>query len=305
MIKKIKNRIRQNKTASAFIKLSQKLVLPGFEGVPLYNVALFFFKGIQNGTLTSRASSVAFSFFLALFPTIIFLFTLIPYVPVENFQDELMDLLRQFMPRSAFEATESTLEEIVRQPQGGLLSFGFISALYFSTNGFNALIDAFNQSYHSRETRGAFKQRLVSVLLVIIQTALMVTAIALIVFSEVALNKFIPRDHMATYAVQIGRWVIILALVLCVISFIYYLGPVNKKGWKFISAGSTLATILFIITSLGFAFYVNNFGQYNKLYGSIGTLIVVLLWIYFNSTILLLGFELNASIHSASRNNMH
>ena len=297
MIKQIKEKILH----SAPIALSKKIILPGFERVPLYNVAAFFIKGIQNGTITSRASSVAFSFFLALFPTIIFLFTLIPYVPIQDFQNQLMDLLREFMPKSAFEATESTLEEIIKQPHGSLLSVGFISALYFSTNGFNSLIDAFNQSYHSIETRGVIRQRLVSILLVIIQTFLMLTAITLIVLTEFILYKFIPRDNFAAYGILIGRWLIVLALLVSTISFIYYLGPASKKGWKFISAGSTLATILFIITSLGFAFYVNNFGQYNKLYGSIGTLIVVLLWIYFNSIILLLGFELNASIHSASK----
>lgn len=300
MIKKIKNRILGNKIITTLIALSKKLVLPGFEGVPLYNVAVFFLKGIRNGTLTARASSVAFSFFLALFPTIIFLFTLIPYVPIENFQNQLMDLLRQFMPRSAFEATESTLEEIINQQHGSLLSFGFISALYFSSNGFHALIEAFNQSYHKRETRSALKERGITLILVVIQTVLIVIAISLIIFSEIILYRFIPKDHVAAYAIQVGRWIIILALLICTISFIYYLGPANKKRWKFISAGSTFATILFIITSLGFAFYVNNFGQYNKLYGSIGTLIVVLLWIYFNSIIMLLGFELNASIHSAS-----
>lgn len=300
MIKKIRNKIVKSKIITLLIGFSKRIILPGFEGVPLYNVAMFFFRGIQNGAITARGSSVAFSFFLALFPTIIFLFTLIPYVPIENFQNELMDLLRQFMPRSAFEATESTLEEIINQQHGSLLSFGFISALYFSTNGFDALIDAFNQSYHKRETRSPLKQRLISVFLVFIQTLLMVVAISLIVFTEIILYKFIPEGDFSAYLIQAGRWVIILALVFCVISFIYYLGPAKKTGWKFISAGSTFASVLFIVTSLGFAFYVNNFGQYNKLYGSIGTLIVVLLWIYFNAIILLLGFELNASIHSAS-----
>lgn len=294
-------KITKIKLIARLINLSKKIVIPGFEGLPLYDVAVFFFKGIQKGAITTRASSVSFSFFLALFPTIIFLFTLIPYIPIKDFQDQLMDLLKEFMPKSAFEATESTLEEIIKQQHGSLLSFGFISALYFSTNGVHALIDAFNQSYHVIETRSYFKQRLAAISLVIIQTLLMIIATTLIVVTEILLDKFIPEGHFESYLIVAGRSIIILAMLFSTISFTYYLGPANKKGWKFMTAGSTFATILIIITSLGFAFYVNNFGQYNKLYGSIGTLIVVLLWIYFNSIIMLLGFELNASIHSASK----
>jgi len=297
-------KIVQIKPIAWLIGLSKKIVIPGFEGLPLYKVAVFFLKGIQKGSITARSSSVSFSFFLALFPTIIFLFTLIPYIPIKDFQDQLMDLLKQFMPKSAFAATEETLTEIIRRQHGGLLSFGFISALYFSTNGVHALIDAFNQSYHVTETRSFIKQRLIAILLVVIQTLLILIATALIVVTEVFLHKFIPRGHYATYIIIAGRFIIILAMLFATVSFTYYLGPAKKGGWKFITAGSTMATILIIITSLGFAFYVNNFGQYNKLYGSIGTLIVVLLWIYFNSTIMLLGFELNASIHSASKKNV-
>ena len=260
-----------------------------------------FFRGIQKGNLTSRASSTAFNFFLAVFPSIIFLFTLIPYIPIDNFQDQLMDLLKEFMPRSAFEATESTLEDIIKHQNGGLLSVGFIAALYFSTNGFNALIEAFNQSYHNTETRSFMMQRLISVLLVFILTLLIVIAISLIIISEIALHKIFQRDFLASFMIQMGRGVIIFALFFFLISFTYFLGPSKKTRWKFFNPGSLLATILSILTSVGFAFYVNNFGQYNKLYGSIGTLIVVLLWIYFNSFVLLIGFELNASINTAKQ----
>lgn len=279
---------------------SKRIVLPGFEGLPLYSVAVFFFKGLYKGSITTRASSLAFNFFLALFPSIIFLFTLIPYVPIANFQDTLFELLKGIMPKTAFEASEDTIMDIIKNQHGGLLSVGFISALFFSTNGVSSMIDGFNNTYHAIESRSLLKQRLISLILVLITTLLLVLAIALIIYSAIIL-KALPLGHSSRYLIQIGRFVIVFLLLFMIISFNYYLGPANNKGWRFISAGSTFTTIMCLLTSLGFAWYVNNFGTYNKLYGSIGTLIIVLLWIYFNSIMLLLGFELNASIHSAGK----
>jgi membrane protein len=170
-------------------KASKKIIVPGFEGLSLYIVTKFFFQGIRNGSLNMRASSLAFSFFLALFPSIIFLFTLIPYIPIDNFQESLFNLMQSVLPKSAFIAMEETIIDIIKNQNGGLLSFGFISALYFSTNGFNAMIEAFNETYHEFETRSAFTQRLVSLLLVILSTLLISVAISLIIASEIVLKQ--------------------------------------------------------------------------------------------------------------------
>lgn len=283
------------------IKASRKIVLPGFEGMPLYVVTKFFIRGLQEGALVMRAQSLAFSFFLALFPSIIFLFTLIPYIPIANFQDSLFNLLQTLLPQSAFEATEGTIADIIKNERGGLLSFGFASALYFSTNGFNAMMNAFNETFHDIETRSVMKQRLISIMLVIITTLMVSVAIALIVFSELGLKYLIETDKVLYYLILFGKWFILVALCFCFISCSYYLGPKRKRGFRFFSPGSILATFLTIITSILFAYYVNNFGNYNKLYGSIGTLIVIMLWIFINSLILLLGFDLNASILSAKK----
>ena len=301
MWSKIVKLIAHSFLISFIVRQSKRIILPGFEKLPLYDVAVFFWDSIMKGSLTMRASAVAFSFFLAMFPSIIFIFTLIPYIPIANFQDQLLDLMKNFMPSHAYEAARETIEDIVKNQHGGLLSVGFISALYFSTNGFNALITAFNATYHTIETRSAFKQRMASLYLVGISTLLMLSAITLIIVSEVALLKIFKQGEVLYYLILCGRWMIVFALFYFLISFTFYLGPVRKSGWRFFSAGSMLGTILTIITSVGFAYYVNNFGNYNKLYGSIGTLIVVLLWIYFNSLVVLLGFDLNASIHGAKR----
>lgn len=304
MLKRIITFLAESFVVVFIINLSKKIILPGFQKLPLYDVAIFFFKGMQKGALPMRASAVAFSFFLAVFPSIIFIFTLIPYIPIENFQEKLLGLLAEFMPHNAYEATKGTIMDIVTNQRGGLLSIGFISALYFSTNGFNALITAFNNTYHEIETRTPFQQRLVSILLVIIATLLMTIAIGLIIFSEFALNYIFEKGQLSYYLILIGQWIILFGLFYSLISFTYFLGPSRKTRWRFASAGSMFATVLSVIMSVGFAYYVNNFGQYNKLYGSIGTLIVVLLWIYFNSLVVLLGFELNASIHQAKQHKL-
>lgn len=283
------------------VKASRKVILPGFEGLSFYVVSKFFFQGIRNGALNMRASSLAFNFFLALFPSIIFLFTLIPYIPIEHFQDQLFNLLRSLLPKSAFEATEDTIADIIKNPRGGLLSIGFISALYFSTNGFNAMINAFNETYHEIETRSKLMQRLVSIVIVIVTTVLILSAVTLIILSELAFQRLVHADRLTYYLILFGQWIILLAVCFCFISFNYYMGPKRHKGWRLFSAGSIFATVLTILTSVVFAYYVNNFGNYNKLYGSIGTLIVIMLWIYINSLILLLGFDLNASIRKAKK----
>ncbi|HSH65991.1 MAG TPA: YhjD/YihY/BrkB family envelope integrity protein, partial [Bacteroidia bacterium] len=270
------------------VKASKRVILPGFEGLSLYLVSKFFFQGLRNGALNMRATSLAFSFFLALFPSVIFLFTLIPYIPIDHFQDQLFNLMKSLLPESAFEATEETITDIIKNPRGGLLSFGFISALYFSTNGFNAMINAFNETYHQIETRSAFMQRLVAFLIVIVTTLLLLTAIALIIGSEIAFKYFVTKDKLEYYLVYYGQWLILIALCYSFISFNYYMGPKSSKNWKFFSAGSAFSTILTILTSVLFAYYVNHFSNYNKLYGSIGTLIVIMLWLYINSLILLL-----------------
>ncbi len=294
-------RLIKFKPAHRTVTASRKVILPGFEGLSLYLVSKFFFQGLRNGALNMRATSLAYSFFLALFPSIIFLFTLIPYIPIENFQDQLFKLIASMLPKSAFEATEETIADIIKNPRGGLLSFGFISAMYFSTNGFNAMINAFNETYHQIETRSPFMQRLVALLIVIVTTLLLLTAIGLIIGSQLTFNYLIKRENVEYYVILYGQWFILVALCYSFISFNYYMGPKSSKSWKFFSAGSVFATTLTIITSVIFAYYVNNFGNYNKLYGSIGTLIVIMLWLYINSLILLLGFDLNVSISRAKK----
>ncbi len=285
------------------LKISKRISLPGFDGVPIYDVGVFFYRGLTEGYITSRAAAISYSVFLAIFPFLIFLFTIIPFIPIENFQFSLLGIIKDFMPRLAYESVQDTIIDIVTRPRSSLLILNLILTLYFSTNGVNSLIEAFNNTYHSIETRTSFKQYLISVIIVLINSFLLIIAIGLITFGSSLLSWLLPdsieNSAIMIFLLQLLRWLIILGLLLMAISIIYYLAPAKHKSFRFLTAGSLLATILIVITTLGFNFYVDNFASYNALYGSLGTLMIVLVWIYINAISLIVGFELNASIRTA------
>jgi len=195
---------------------SRKIIIPGFDGMPLYDVLVFFIKGMQKGYIALRASSIAYSFFLSLFPAILFFFTLIPYIPIDNFQDALFDLMKQIIPADVFSMVESTLKDIIMRPRKGLLSLGFLMTLYFSTRGLRSMIQAFNSTYHSVETRKWLKQRIISVFLVLVISILVIVAISLITFGSELLNILVSKGILQTnftyYLIQFGKWVVIIAM---------------------------------------------------------------------------------------------
>lgn len=286
------------------LRKAKRISFIGFNGVPIFDVVSFFLKGLVKGSITNRASAVSFDFFIALFPTIIFVFTLIPYIPVENFQGRLLDLIQGILPKTAFDLVESTLVEVVTQRSWGLLSFGFLAAIFFAHNGTSSLIDAFNATYHTIETRKFLNQHLVALLLTFLLPTLVITAVLLIIFGQFGLEFLVEKEilmmNLTYYIFVVIRWVVIVSMFFFSISFLYYLAPAKRTKFRFISAGSIMATVMIIVTSIGFSYFVNNFGQYNKLYGSIGSLLALMIWIYFNAIGLIVGFELNASIASAS-----
>jgi len=294
-----------SKRVTSVEKYLRKLVIPGFDGMPVYDVAVFFIRGLQKGALSMRAAAFSYNFFLALFPAIIFFFTIIPYIPIAGFQDNLLELLQNFIPKKAFDAVEETLFDIVKRPRGGLLSLGFVMAVYFSTNGIHSLIVAFNQTRHTLETRSWIKQRLISIVLVFILSLLVIISIVLITLGPLALDFLVKhdmlRDSFSYYLLIAGKWIVSSAMLFFAFSFLYYMAPAAESRFRFISAGSTLSTVLTILASVGFNYYFSSISRYNSLYGSIGTLIIIMVWIYFNAMIVLIGFELNVSIRNAKR----
>ena len=284
------------------LNIAKKIKPLGFSGLSIYDVTIFFWKGLMEGAITTRASSLAFNFFLAFFPSIIVFLTLIPYIPVTGLQETLMELLNVVLPPSTNEITFQALDDIINNTRGGLLSIGFLLALYFSTNGINSLIEAFNASYHIRENRPIIQQRILSLGLTLLLSFMLIIAMGLIIFGKFVVSYLTEYKLITQYAgglILYGKWFTILLVLWLGISVLFHLGPSIKSKWKLFTPGSILATLGIIITSIGFNYYINHFSQYNKIYGSIGTLMIILIWMYFNSIILLTGFELNASIANA------
>lgn len=285
-------------------KRLRNVYLPGFQKVPLYDVFWFFIKGVQKGALNTRASSIAFNFMLALGPGIIFLFALIPYLPIVNFKQELLQVLTNIMPDNSYIAIEPLINELFERRGGGLPLFGLLASVFFAQKGVHGIIEAFNRTFHDIETRPWYTQRLVAIGLVFIIYGLVIFATLLMFFSKTMLVSLITSGYLEwdiTFrAFRIGKWIIIIILTFCCISFLYYLAPSRKTHWRFFSAGSTLATILTILTTLGFSYFVNNFAQFNKIFGSIGALIALMLLFNIIALSLLIGFELNASIKNAT-----
>jgi len=278
--------------------------LPGFRGVSVYYTINFFIRGFQKGSLVTRASAIAFNFLIALLPSLIFLFTLIPFVPIPNFQSELMRFFENILPDNVFILLENTLLGVITKKSAGLLFFMFLATILFSTNGIHALINAFNVSSHKFATRTWLSQRVTSLLLVFFIFLMLSLATLIILLGRLFLTKLVEYGiieiNFTFYLISVVKWILFLSLIFFAISALYYEVPAGKKVWNFFSPGSIVATFLFVLSSFGFSFYVNHFGQYNKLYGSIGTLMVILLWLYINSISLLIGFELNASIKTAN-----
>lgn len=300
---KIVNLIFRNRIIAFIIVVTKKYSVFGFGKIPIYYVVKFFGSALYDGAISSRAASVSFSFFMAIFPGIIFLFTLIPVIPVDGFQETLLLQLDEALPDGIREIAGETIVDLISTKREGLLSVNFVIMLLFATNGIFALTDEFNNTALFSERRNYFKQRLVAVILFVLLTVLLLTAIALVVFSSKVINYALDVGWIGKgfelYLVYGFNWLTIFLLYYFAISFLYYLGPAKRKSWQFFSPGSSMATLLMIVTSIAFSYYVNNLNQYNKIYGSIGTILIVLLWININSFVLIIGFELNAAIKRA------
>lgn len=250
-----------------------------------------------------RAAAVAYNFTLAIFPTIIFLFSVIPYIPVEHLDLQILNLLSEVMPIGIFEEAKVTITEIVSKPRGSILSFGFIFALYASTSGMMALMRAFNMTNETAEKRGFIKSRLIAVMLNFMLTFVLMISIVVLIVGRFAVDflfdeGLLNRDFNF-YIFQIISYFVVFSVFFVTISVIYYIAPAIPKRWKFFNSGSITASILTIIITNLFSYYLSNFASYNRLYGAIGTLIALMVWFYLIALILILGFDINASIEES------
>ena len=282
------------------IRKSKNIVLPGFSGIPLFDVVRFFFIQIQKTSLNERAASIAFNLLVAIPPACIFIFTLVPYLPIKEFMPQLYDLIRDISPgKQNHQPIIDFIEDFISNEQGGLLSFGFLLALYFSSNAMIGIMDSFNKlNYIGFSRRHMVHDRWVAIKLTLLVFLIILLSIIALILRGTVLTWLGIEDPAIRTIIFNVRWIVIILLFFLTISFIYRHAPAVQKKWKLINPGSILATFMMIAFTLGFSYYVANFGNYNKLYGSIGTILILMLLIFFNSLVLLIGFELNVSISS-------
>ncbi len=300
-VKDIIRFVREHPMTFAVLDWSKRTSLPGFFGVPIYDILYFLYIELQRNALQIRANSIAFSFMLAIFPATIFLFSLLPYFPLDGFVQYLEQDFLNFLPYDMHQEAMKFIKDVTETERTTLLSLGFIFSLFFASNGMMALLKGFNKDYVDSTfmSRNFIAERIVSLQLTLLLSSTLIASVSLIIVGNAFIyymTEYIQADAFTRYSVMILRWFALIFLFYGSISVIYRYGPALKRKFNFFSPGATLATLLALISSWAFSSYVNQFGTYNQLYGSLGVLIVAMLWLQINAFILLVGFELNAAI---------
>ncbi len=300
------------------VALLKKVKLPAFEGLSLYDLFEMYILGIVQGALSARASSIAFSLFMALFPLLIFLVSLVPiivpYASVgnENFDAQFLLFLESFLPTATGEYFGEIYQQIKNQKSGGVLSSAFFISIFLMANGVNAIFGGFENSYHINLTRNFLRQYAYALMVGLILSILIIIGAAAYVYFEFYIVDYLSEWAAKTrgydlsenniVGAQVGKILFFVILSYFTTAILYYFGTTEGKQAKFFSVGALMTTILFLLTSYLFGVYVEKFARYNELYGALGGLLILMVFIWLNSNILLLGFELNASLNSLRKN---
>lgn len=272
---------------------------PGFNGFSLYDLLHMYGKGIYEGALSSRAGSISFSLFMALFPFLMFILNLIPFLSdifsIDNFDQHLLEYIEMILPKESHSFFIGVFEDIVNKPRGGLLSSIFLLSVILSANGVSAIFSGFEISYHVALARNFFKQYLYALGVSILLAFLLLTAVIIFFYFEL----YVPSDM--PLVLSLGRLLIFGTLTYTSVSLLYYFGTIEGRKIRFFSPGALMTTLLFFLMTYLYGIYIDNFSNYNRLYGSIGALLIFLLYLWMNSNTLLLGFELNATLSRFKR----
>jgi membrane protein len=306
MSKPIEDKLDKIPVIKLVVRFLKQIKLPGFEGLSIYDLIELYITGIVKGALTTRASAIAFSFFTAIFPFLLFVIILIPYIPIDNFQTEFLDFLNSFLPPQTSDFFFSNIFENISGTGGaGLLSSVFLLSMLLMANGVNAVFSGFEYSFHEQLTRNAFKQYLFALGIALILAILVLLTVAFFGYFQIYVieplyqsinHEAVTENNSGVGWVIFVKYLFFVLMVYLATATLYYFGTREGRNTRFFSIGALLTTLLIILTSYLFGVYINNFSQYNELYGSIGGLLILLLYLWLNSNILLLGYELNASL---------
>ena len=300
---KIETWITNSAPAKILIDKSKLTSLPGFRGIALYDVINFFIGQVKTIGMTERASAISYNFFMAIPPAIIFLFTLIPILPItQQFQEEMYGLIKDVIPGEKDNAVLiNFLQDFINKPRNGLLSLGFILSMFFSSNAMMGIMRSFDKNYIGFRKRTDFQKRVVALKITMILFVIVFVSVLLLISRGAVLQWLGIESQLVRNIILNARWLIIILLFFAVISYIYRHAPAVHKKWRLINPGSILATFLMLLLTAFFSWWVGRFGNYNQLYGSIGTVLILMVLIFINSLILLIGFELNVSITSLKK----
>jgi membrane protein len=302
---KLERLILRSKPVSAIREKSKKTILPGFRHVPLYDVFIFFAKQIEREGLNVRAAAIAFNIMMAIPAACLFLFTLVPYLPAKNLHYELLRVIVDIAPNSdTREVVTTFLDDFFNKPKTGLLSLGFVLAIFYASNAMMGIIRTFDRSLMKRAQTNFIKKRLRAIKLTVIMVLLIIGTALISTGQGVLFNKIMNMLDIKNQEVRLLiknlRWIVIILLFLYSIAFIYKFAPSIPKRWKLLTPGAVFATFLMVVATYFFSYWAQNFSNYNKFYGSIGTLLIIMTLVFINSLVLLVGFELDVSIHHLS-----
>ena len=301
----LKEKILNSNTVIAIQNFGKSVKLPGFEGLSLYTLIVFLARGLQQGKINTRASAISFRILLAIAPSFILLISLIPYIPIENFQENVIQSIESILPPSTFELVDEMLVDLIQRKHSTFVSITFLNWLYYASNSINALLEGLSGAYHLRKRQNPVKQRLISIGLIILVPLFLGLALVMQASSSFVLDWLLSHDVLSDgvqyLVVLCAKWFLVLFLINTAITSLYNVANPTKTKWRFFTAGSVFASLLIVFVSQGFAFYVNNFAQFNKFYGSLGTVVILLIWLQLNIFLVLLGFDLNTSLSRAKR----
>ena len=293
----MRNRFKNIPLLKSIIELLDSVKLPGFNGFSFFDLLEMYFSGIIKGALTARAGSISFSFFMAIFPFLLFILNLIPFIPINNFDSILLNFIELLVPNDSQGFFSQIFQDIQNKPRGGLLSSVFILSVILTANGVSAIFSGFEESYHIELSRNFFKQYLYSVGVAILLAFTLLLAVVFAVYFEIYIYKHFKQLLQNTLDwIRLGQSFFYIVLTYFSVSILYYFGTIEGRKSKFFSPGALMTTLLIMLTTWFFGIYIENFSTYNQLYGSIGALLIFMLYIWLNSNVLLLGFELNATL---------
>lgn len=292
---------------SVFNKITipvKHIKIPGLRGMSLYNVLEMYITGIAKGALATRAGAISYSFFMSLFPFILFILNLLPIITFIEYEADVLPFLEDVLPSSTVAVFENTIANIFEKERVGLLSTSFIFSMFLMANGVNALFSGFQNSYHTKINANFIKQYITAFCVALLLALFLFLAVIAIPLVEVYVIQNLEDYGLISnelIGMQVAKYIIFTLMFYTIIAMFYYFGAPEKNSRKYFTPGAALSTVLFLVTTYLFGVYVENFAQYNELYGSIGAILILMLYIWLNSNILLLGYELNASLLTLRR----